>query len=53
MAIRARVVVAMVAIGEASRMVWAVAGVVEVVIREAVVAMDPEATGVSRKVEAA
>lgn len=45
-------VVAMVAIGEASRMVWAVAGAVEVVISEAEVAMDPDALAMSQKVEA-
>lgn len=50
MTIRTRVVVVMVAIREASRMLWAVAGVVDVVISEAVVTMDPEAIGMSQKV---
>lgn len=46
-------VVAMVTIREASRMLWAVAGVVHVVINEAVVTMDPEVIGMSQKVEPA
>lgn len=44
-------VVAMVAIGEVSRMLWTVAGAVEMVISEAVVAMDPDALAMSQKVE--
>lgn len=53
MAIRTRVVAAVVATGEASRIVGAVAGAVEVVTTEAVVAMNPEAVEVAEEAEAA
>lgn len=53
MAIRTRVVAAVVATGEASRIVGAVAGAVEVVTTEAVVAMNPEAVEVAVEAEAA
>lgn len=52
-AIRTRVVEAVVATGEASRTVGAVAGAVEVVTTEAVVAMNPEAVEVAVEAEAA
>lgn len=53
MAIRTRVVVAVVATGEASRTVGAVAGAVVVVTTEAVVAMNPEVVEVAVEAEAA
>lgn len=53
MAIRTRVVVAVVATGEASRTVGAVAGAVEVVTTAAVVAMNPEVVEVAVEAEAA
>lgn len=52
MAIRTRVVAAA-ATGEASKTVGAVAGEVEVVTTEAVVAMNPEAVEVAEEAEAA
>ena len=53
MAIRTRVVAVVVATGEASRIVGAVTGAVEVVTTEAVVAMNPEAVEVAEEAEAA
>jgi hypothetical protein len=52
MAIRTRVVAVVVATGEASRIVGAVTGAVEVVTTEAVVAMNPEAVEVTEEAEA-
>lgn len=53
MAIRTRVAAAVVATGEASRTVGAVAGAVEVVTTAAVVAMNPEVVAVAVEAEAA
>lgn len=53
MAIRTRVVAAVVAMQEASRIVGAVSGTTEMVATEAVVAMNPEAVEVAEEAEAA
>ena len=53
MAIRTRVVAAVVAMQEASRIVGAVSGTTEMVATEAVVAMNPEAMEVAKEAELA